>query len=58
MSMKWRERADHFLAALSWDRTWIAMNRLIAEVVEDRKAKVPRRMAMSAGARVGEVLGV
>jgi UDP-galactopyranose mutase len=58
MSMKWRERADHFVAAFSWDRTWIAMNRLIAEIVEDRKARVPRRMAMSVGAKLGEVLGV
>ena len=32
MSMKWRERADAFLHALSWDKTWESMNTLIAEL--------------------------
>jgi hypothetical protein len=29
MSMRWRERADEFLASLSWDSVWQGMNRLI-----------------------------
>ena len=58
MSMKWRERADNFVATLSWDKTWLAMNRLITEIVDARNAEVPRRLAMSAGAKAGEALSV
>lgn len=58
MSMKWRERADHFLATVSWDKTWLAMNRLIEEVDEDRDAKVPHPTAESAGVKLEEAQGV
>jgi UDP-galactopyranose mutase len=36
MSLKWRERADEFLASLSLDSTWSAMNTLIQESLESR----------------------
>jgi UDP-galactopyranose mutase len=36
MSLKWRERADRFLATLSWDHTWEAMDRLISEAISSR----------------------
>lgn len=58
MSMKWRQRADQFLSALSWDKTWLVMNRLVSEVVDHCGIELPRRIAMSAGAKGGEVLSV
>jgi len=58
MGMKWRERADHFLRTLSWDKTWSAMNRLLTRVIDDRDEKTPCYEANSTGARIGEALGV
>lgn len=55
MSLKWRARADNFLATLSWNDTWSSMNRLIMGVVESRVAKLPVQMAMRAGSRLGAV---
>ena len=32
MAQDWRERVDHFLADMSWDRTWASMSALISEM--------------------------
>jgi hypothetical protein len=58
MSMKWRERADSFIGALSWEKTWSAMNNLIEEVIEGRKARVPSRLPIGAAANLGEAARV
>jgi len=44
MSLKWRRRVDSFLETLSWDDTWGAMNRLIADAVAV-KVRTPSVMA-------------
>jgi len=38
MGFKWRGRVDAFLRTLSWDRTWSAMNKLIEDSIEARRA--------------------
>jgi UDP-galactopyranose mutase len=37
---------DAFLAGLSWDRTWAAMNHLVEAAVAERAARAPRRSAV------------
>jgi UDP-galactopyranose mutase len=37
MTMKWRERADAFLASLSWDATWNSMDQLISAVTRSTR---------------------
>lgn len=37
MSLKWRERADAFLATLSWDNVWNEMNALIESRLQLRR---------------------
>jgi UDP-galactopyranose mutase len=40
MGMKWRERADAFLATMSWDSVWSSMNQLVEKVLSSDQ---PRR---------------
>jgi UDP-galactopyranose mutase len=52
MTMKWRQRADAFLSALSWDNTWESMNSLIEEVATTKAegARAPASAALVSGA--------
>jgi UDP-galactopyranose mutase len=34
---EWRKRADGFVGALSWDRTWAAMNKLIVDSIAEKR---------------------
>ena len=57
MSLKWRQRADGFLATLSWNNTWSGMNKLVMEAIQAKTPKPIGRMTATAGAQFG-VAGV
>jgi glycosyltransferase involved in cell wall biosynthesis len=57
MGMKWRGRADAFLASMSWDSTWGRMNQLLGDLVNDsstrhRESRRPAATFEGAFARV------
>lgn len=59
MSLKWRQRADSFLATLSWDSTWREMNDLIRCAAEDRNlAAVPKPVSAPSRNRIREAMNV